>query len=282
MNILLTGHTGFIGSTLSNVLTNAGHTINSISRSTGFDLTEFDVARKLPFSDAVVHLAGMVGVEESWKFPEKFYKSNCDSTIAIAEYARINNLPVVFLSSYMYGTPQYLPIDELHPVTYNNPYAYSKKLSEDILYSYHKLFGLNVVVLRPMNIYGKGMANGNIIDLIAGQSKFGDDIVLRDLSPKRDYLHVDDLCSAIECIFKQPFLGGYNIFNLGFGVSYSVSEVISTLGQVLCRDFRVKETGEVRANEIADCYADISKFSSQFSWTPSLNFRDGLTKTFSF
>ena len=117
MNILLTGHSGFVGLTLSHTLVAAGHSISAISRSTSYDLCEFDVAKRLPLSDVIVHLAGLVGVEESWKFPDKFIRLNCDSTIAIAEYARINKLPVIFLSSFMYGTTTYLPIDENHPVS---------------------------------------------------------------------------------------------------------------------------------------------------------------------
>lgn len=276
MIILLTGHTGFIGAKLSGVLSSSGHTVIGVSKSSGFDLSVLDIARELPFSNIIVHLAGLVGVEESWKYPAKFLKANCDSTIAIAEYARINKVPVVFLSSYMYGTPSYLPVDEDHPVSFNNPYAYSKKLSEDVLYSYYKLFGLNVVVLRPMNIYGHGMGNGNIIDLIVKQANSGDNIVLRDLSPKRDFLHVNDLCSAISCVVDQPALDGFNIYNLGSGVSHSVAEIIDEIGFVLGRNFNVKETGEVRVNEIPDCYADISKFSGLFSWMPKTSFRDGL------
>lgn len=279
MNVLLTGHTGFVGAALSRILLDFGHTISGISKSAGFDLNEFDVINRLPLSNMVVHLAGLVGVEESWKCPGKFIKANCDTTISIAEYARVNKVPVIFLSSYMYGTPAYLPIDENHPVSYNNPYAYSKKLSEDILYSYYKLFGINVAVLRPMNIYGNGMGNGSILDLIINQANSGDDIILRDLSPKRDYLHIDDLCNAICNVVNQPVLDGFNIFNLGYGVSYSVAEIIDEIGFVLGRDFRVKATGEVRINEILDCYADISKFSAQFSWKPNINLRDGLVKT---
>ncbi len=279
MKILLTGNTGFIGTNLTKAIADYGFTVSGISRATGFDLNIADVANGLPLSNAVIHLAGIVGVEQSWKCPEKFLRINCDTTTSIAEYARINKVPIIFLSSYMYGSPVYLPIDEGHPVSCNNPYAYSKKLSEDILHAYHKLFGIDVVVLRPMNIYGAGMDNGSIIDLIMKQANSGDDIVLRDLSPKRDYLHVDDLCNAILSIVKKPIPAGFNIFNLGYGFSYSVSEVLAEMELVLRRKFRVNKTGEVRANEIQDCYADSSKFINQFSWRPHLNIKDGLTKT---
>jgi UDP-glucose 4-epimerase len=179
----------------------------------------------------------------------------------------------------MYGTPIYLPIDEKHPTGCNNPYAYSKKLSEDILYAYHKLYGIDVIILRPMNIYGKGMANGSIIDLIVKQANLSDEIVLRDLSPKRDYLHVDDLCFAIIKTINNNVSSGFNIFNLGYGVSYSVLDVIVEIGKVLNRNFSIKETGEIRINEILDCYADISKFSNHYKWIPKLNIKDGLLKT---
>lgn len=279
MNVLLTGHTGFVGAALSFRLSSLGHGVIGVSKSNGYQLHSLNLNSQLPVSDFVVHLAGMVGVEHSWKHPDEFFNVNYNSTLAIAEYARKYKVPVVFLSSYMYGTPIYLPVDEKHPTSCNNPYAYSKKMSEDILYAYHKLFGIDVVVLRPMNLYGIGMGSSNIIDLIAKQALLSDQIVLRDLSPKRDYLHIDDLCSGILKVVNSKSLTGFNIFNLGYGVSYSVLDIVTEIGALLNRKLIVKETGEVRVNEILDCYADISKFSNQFDWVPKLNIKDGLSKT---
>jgi UDP-glucose 4-epimerase len=71
----------------------------------------------------------------------------------------------------------------------------------------------------------------------------------------------------------------YLVFNLGYGVSYSVLDIIKEIGLLLKRNFIIKETGEVRVNEIMDCYADISKFSSCFNWVPKLNIKDGLSRT---
>jgi GDP-4-dehydro-6-deoxy-D-mannose reductase len=279
MKILLTGHTGFVGAALSHNLSSCNHEVIGVSRATGYELHDLKTDDHLPASNVVIHLAGVVGVEQSWKYPDQFLNINYNSTLAIAEYARKHKVPVVFLSSYMYGNPIYLPVDEKHPTSCNNPYAYSKKMSEDALYAYHKLFGIDVVVLRPMNLYGVGMASSNIIDLIAKQALSGDQIVLRDLSPKRDYLHVDDLCSGILKVVNSKSLTGFNIFNLGYGVSYSVLDIVTEIGALLNRKLSVKETGEVRVNEILDCYADISKFSSRFDWVPKLNIKDGLLKT---
>lgn len=276
MDILVTGHSGFVGTALSRTLVNAGHNVIGASRSTGIDLCKIDGLMGLPRAKMVVHLAGLVGVEASWKNPADFIGQNCASTVAVAEYARRYNVPVVFLSSYMYGDPQYLPIDERHPVSCNNPYAYSKKLSEDILGSYFRLFGLNVVVLRPMNVYGPGMGNGNIIDLILSQAQRESKVVLRDLSPRRDYLHVDDLCQAVSRIVASPLVGGYFVYNLGTGVSQSVLDIVSKTQVALGRRLEVVETGEARINEIRDCYADISLFSDRFGWTPTISFEEGL------
>jgi nucleoside-diphosphate-sugar epimerase len=279
MIILLTGHSGFVGAALNRTLSCLDHKVIGISRSTGYELQNLKINEQLPESNIVIHLAGVVGVEESWKNPEKFLSVNYNSTLAIAEYARKYKVPVIFLSSYMYGTPIYLPIDEKHPASCNNPYAYSKKISEDILYAYHKLYDIDVIVLRPMNLYGKGMMNGNIIDIIAKQANLGDEIVVRDLSPKRDYLHVDDLCIAITQVLNKDSLSGFDIFNLGYGASHSVLDIIKHIGMLLNRKLIIKETGEIRANEILDCYANISKFSSRFNWMPELNIKDGLLRT---
>jgi GDP-4-dehydro-6-deoxy-D-mannose reductase len=279
MTILLTGHTGFVGAALNRGLSSLDYDVIGVSRSTGYELQSLNVSNQLPTSNLVIHLAGMVGVELSWKFPEEFLSVNYNSTLTIAEYARKHKVPVIFLSSYMYGDPKYLPIDEKHPTSFNNPYAYSKKISEEILYAYHKLYGIDVVVLRPMNLYGVGMAGSNIIDIISKQALLSDQITLRDLSPKRDYLHVDDLCAALLKTVGGKSLTGFNIFNLGYGVSYSVLDIVTEIGILLNRKLIVKETGEVRVNEIMDCYADISKFSNYFDWTPNLNIRDGLSRT---
>lgn len=279
MKILLTGQSGFVGTYLINILSGAGYSVIGISKSSGYDLEEPFVFNELPDSDLIIHLAGAVGVERSWENPESYYRINYLTTLSVAEYARKRKVPIIFLSSYMYGYPDYLPVDEKHPVNCNNPYAYSKKMSEDILFSYNKLFGVAVKIVRPMNLYGRGMAEGNIIGLILRQTNIGDTIHLRDLSPRRDYLHIEDLSFAICQIIKKGHIEGLDIYNLGFGKSYSVAEIIEELGMLMGKKFKVIETGEKRINEIADCYADITKFSKEFEWKPVLNLKDGLLKT---
>lgn len=279
MKILLTGHTGFVGLHVERSLRDAGFTTYNVSRTGGHNLTDKAALLKTPDCDLIVHLAGEVGVEQSWVDPDHFYRTNYLATLAVAEYARKRKTPVILLSSYMYGNPGYLPIDETHPVSCNNPYAYSKKMSEDILISYNQLFGVSVKILRPMNLYGKGMPESNIVGLILRQACAGSVIRLRDLSPKRDYMHVTDLASAILSIIEKGVIGGLDIYNLGIGKSYSVADIIVETGLLTGKQFEVIETAEKRANEISDCYANIDKFSEEFSWKPKVTLREGLRTT---
>lgn len=274
---MITGHTGFVGKALVAYLAKTDISIIGVARSNGFDLEDLMISDKLPDADLVVHLASCVGVALSWQNPELFYRTNYLTALTIAEYSRKRNIPIVFMSSYMYGDPKYLPIDEKHPVNCNNPYAFSKKIAEDIIFSYHKLFGINATLIRPMNLYGAGMPTDNLIGLLLSQAKGGNQIEVRDLSPKRDYLYIEDLCRAIYLIITNK-VNGFQIYNLGSGHSHSVKELIHKLSNCMQKKLEIIETSEKRKNEISDCYADISKFANQYNWRPEIDLIEGLKR----
>lgn len=277
MKVLITGHTGFVGKALVDYLKDSSIEIIGIAKENGFDLEKEKSSNDLPDSDIIVHLAGRVGVPASWENSESFYRTNYLTTLSIAEYAKKNKIPIILMSSYMYGDPEYLPIDEKHPVNFNNPYAFSKKIAEDVIVSYHKLFGIQAIILRPMNLYGQGMPTENLMGLILTQAKQSSRIEVRDLSPRRDYLYIEDLCRAISLIINKR-IEGLEFYNLGFGTSYSVAEIIQAISSLMQKSFEIIETTEKRVNEINDCYADISKFSNNFGWTPTVNLQEGLRR----
>lgn len=282
--ILVTGHKGFIGSVLLSALRQcAEFEIIGISRSDGKNLLNFESIADLPGVDKIVHLAGSVGVMRGWSNPCETYRNNIIPTLNILEYARIRKTPVIYMSSYVYGTPVYLPIDEVHPINCRNPYASSKRQAEMLCESYSRDFRIPVTILRPFNIYGPGQTRKSLIPHIIRQAKEKHSIEVKDLRPKRDYLYIDDLTDALlKVICSESEQMGVETYNLGFGKSYSVQDIIDITLKVMNIEISVLSTKEHRPNEIMNCYSDSQKFSEHFDWKPQTNLVEGITKLLEF
>jgi UDP-glucose 4-epimerase len=279
-SVLVTGHTGFIGQNLAIALNQRGMVWCGVSLSNGFDLTVPGSLDRLPAADWVVHLAGRTGVPESWWNPAPFYRSNLDATLSVLEYARHTGAAVLYLNSYMYGVPRYLPIDESHPVDCNNPYAWSKRQGEMLCEAYARDFGVRVVSFRAFNIYGPYQPTSLLMAHVLAQALAGDSIVVKDLAPKRDYLWVGDMVNAIVTTLNSS-PEGFTVYNVGFGRSYSVKEVIdAALAELGLR--RIICSGESRIHEIDDCYCDNTHFRHAFGWSPTVSLKEGIARMVSF
>lgn len=246
-----------------------------VCRSKGQELCHENALADFPSVDAIVHLAGSVGVPESWKQPETIYQNNLLSTLTVLKFARKQPTPLIFLSSYVYGLPAYLPIDEKHPVNCSNPYAQSKYLAECLCEAYHRDFDVPLVILRPFNIYGPGQRMMDLISQVAQQAKKGNPIEVNDLAPKRDYLHVSDLVHAILQLLRtdrQPC----GVYNLGTGRSHSVQDMIDIVLKVAKKRVPVVCRNRIRKNEIMDCRCDCRKFMTQFDWKPRVSLQTGI------
>ena len=188
-HILVTGASGFIGKRLVKKLRTAGSIVTTISSING------DIAEPNTFSDLnnldvdfVYHLAGKTFVPESWSNPALFHRINVSGTLNVLELCRLKNIPMAFVSSYLYGAPKYQPIDELHPIEPNNPYALSKANAEDLCRFYALHYGIPIAIFRPFNIFGPGQSKLFLIPKIIDQIFEDQSISLDDLSPRRDYL----------------------------------------------------------------------------------------------
>lgn len=278
--ILVTGHKGFIGSALVSALRQyAEFEIIGVSRSDGKNLLNFESIADLPGVDKIVHLAGSVGVMRSWSKPCETYLNNIIPTLNILEYARIHKASVIYMSSYVYGIPVYLPMDELHPINCRNPYASSKRQAEMLCEAYSRDFRIPVTILRPFNIYGQGQTRNSLIPHIIRQAKEKHSIKVKDLGPKRDYLYIDDLTDALlKVICSESEQMGVETYNLGFGKSYSVQDIIDITLNLINKKISVHSSKEYRPNEIMDCYSDSQKFSEHFGWKPQTNLVEGITK----
>jgi UDP-glucose 4-epimerase len=272
--IAVTGSSGFIGRHLLGALREQQYNIIEIDIEKDLDISDWSKARNIPHFDIIIHLAAKTFVPDSFKRPHEFYFVNQSSTLNVLELARINSASVIYFSSYLYGTPEYLPIDEKHPLKPHNPYAQSKIICEKICEGYYRDFGVPVIIFRPFNIYGPGQNSSFLIPGIIEQQKSGK-ILLKDPRPKRDFIHVSDIIYAVMLAIKleNP---GLQTFNLGTGKSYSVEEIVNLIIKYYGKRTVVKYTNEYRPGEVLDTIADIRKISTVLKWSPSINIEKGL------
>ena len=271
--ILVTGASGFIGRQLTPHLQGAGHEVVAVTGSDG-NVSERATWDALPATDVVVHLAARSFVPASWDDPAAFVEVNVLGTVHALEYCRQHGAALVFLSSYMYGAPERLPIREDAPLAAQNPYALSKKLAEEACRFYAERFGIPVTVLRPFNVYGPGQALPFLIPFIIGQVETGGGIRVKDLEPRRDYVYVGDLVEAITAAVAQP--RGFRVLNVGSGESVSVADLIAIIQETWGTSLPVSSEGVRRKDEIMDTIADVTAAACELGWRPRVSLRDGL------
>lgn len=271
--VLVTGGSGFVGRSLVRFLKDAGVDVLAPGREI------LDVAAG-SFPDVsvdwVIHLAGRTYVPASWSEPADFYRVNALGTVNVLEYCRRTQAKLIHVSGYCYGIPEGLPISETAPLKPNNPYALSKCAAEEACRFFFECLQMPVMIVRPFNIYGPGQSASFLIPRIVEQAIDPDvaAIVVEDDTPRRDYVHLDDVIGAIESLRRSPKLGG--TFNIGSGESYSVAEVAEMVRSAANVSKPFVSRGNRRVNDIPDVIADITAIRDAAGWSPSITLRDGL------
>ena len=312
MNILLTGGAGYIGSHTAVVLAHAGHKVvllDNFSNSSPEVIERLEKILQSPLAfieadvrdteklkqvlnehqiDAVIHFAGLKAVGESVAKPIEYYANNIQGTISLLQAmssAKVKKL-VFSSSATVYGDPQYLPIDEEHPLKATNPYGRSKLHIEEILSDVarsDKEWRINCLrYFNPVGAHESGLIGENprgipnnlmpfVMQVAAGKQAelkiFGDDYSTRDGTGVRDYIHVMDLAeghkAALDFLDKET---GWHAINLGTGTGYSVREILkmfeTTNNKVV--PFTVTKR---RDGDIAECYANPEKAKNILHWT---------------
>lgn len=275
MSILITGHSGFIGKYLVAKLQEKAYELKLADLSNGIDVCHSQDLEQLGSATIVIHLANLTYVPASFADPRVFYETNFQSTLNVLEFCRKHNARLIYLSSYMYGVPNYQPIDEDHPKQAFNPYSQTKIICENLCEGYHRDFNVPITIFRPFNIYGKGQNPNFLVPQIIEQARQGK-IMIKDERPKRDYIHVEDAVRAIIKAVEKPDHKGLRIYNLGTGVSYSVREVIDIIRSHFKNEVEYVCSNETRPNEVMDTRADITCIKNELGWEPRISLSDGI------
>jgi GDP-4-dehydro-6-deoxy-D-mannose reductase len=276
-NILVTGADGFIGKRLVGMLKSAGHSVLELGRADG-DIKDPETLK--PFHEVPVdflfHLAGRTFVPDSWREPVSFQHVNVIGAANVLELCRKKKIPLTCVSAYLYGIPASLPIKETDRVEPNNPYALSKSIAESICNFYAMHFDVPVTIVRPFNIYGIGQKMHFLIPEIIAQIKAGTSIHVKDLTPRRDYLYLDDLVDGLMRTMMNK--SGHRVYNFGYGSSLSVKEIIGVIQSLAETSLEIICESLPRKNEIQDVYADIGRAQEELAWQPRHSFEDGIRK----
>jgi len=300
--ILLTGATGFIGSHLTEYLVEQGFNVIVFDRYNSNndwgwledskykndfqvilgDIRDYDsVSKAMNGCDAVFHLAALIGIPYSYISPLAYIRTNIAGTYNVLESAKILGLEQVLVTSTSetYGTAQYVPIDEKHPLVGQSPYSASKISADQLAVSYYKSFELPVKLVRPFNTYGPRQSARAIIPTIISQLLNGKTkIELGSLTPTRDLTFVKDTCAGFEEIYKSDSLFG-EVTNIGMKAEISIGELAKLIAELMDVELSIKTTdGRIRPknSEVERLFCDNAKLLKYTSWKPNYSLKQGI------
>ena len=279
--VLVTGSKGFVGKHLCNRLSKNGLSVVSGDKNDDnkFNVTDMDHLQFIEDVEAIIHLAAKSNVVYSYNNTYNTYHTNVLGTLNILEFARMRNIrKLIFVSTYVYGEPKYLPVDEKHPINPHSPYHNSKLLAEHICENYSHHFGIDVVTLRPFYLYGPNFRSDSFISSVIRQIKENGKVLLSGDRTQRDFLFIDDFINLLAIILNK-FPRGYNVFNVGSGTSHTLKEVAEIIAKLMNKKIIINYDKESRPNDTIYMKADISKVSNSFNWKPLVDINKGLKLT---
>lgn len=304
--VLVTGADGFIGSHLVEELVRQGREVRAFVYYNSFDswgwldtvpeqtksaIEVFPgdirdgaaVRRALKGCDGVLHLAALIGIPYSYVAPESYIATNVTGTLNVVEAARDlgSSKVVVTSTSEVYGTAQYVPIDEEHPLVGQSPYSATKIGADQVALSYYRSFDTPVAVVRPFNTYGPRQSARAVIPTVITQIADGRRrIKLGSLHPTRDLSFVRDTARGMIAVYDSKASLG-EVINLGSNFEVSVGEVVKTITRLMRADIEI-ETEEARLrpakSEVERLFAATDKACRLLDWAPEYGGLDGLVR----
>lgn len=305
--VLITGADGFIGSHLTEYLMDKGYEVKAFTYYNSFNtwgwldtfpkekLSELEifqgdirdpngVREAMKGVDGVFHLAALIAIPFSYHSPDSYVDTNIKGTLNVLQAARDLNLERVLITSTseVYGTAQYVPIDEKHPYQGQSPYSATKIGADRLAESFYRSFGLPVTIVRPFNTFGPRQSARAVIPTIITQLLAGkEEISLGSLTPTRDFNYVKDTANGFYEIARSDRTIGEEI-NIATQREISIGDLAHELirqinpeARIICDEQRTRpEKSEV--NRLLGCNEKILRLTG---WKPAYTFEQGLTET---
>jgi len=302
---LVTGADGFIGSHLAEQLVAAGARVRALSLYNSWndwgwleqvsclkqvevvtgDVRDAHCCDELTRGiDVVFHLAALIPIPYSYRAPDSFVDTNVKGTLYLCQAARRNGVKrfIQTSTSEVYGTAQYVPIDEKHPLQPQSPYSATKIGSDSIALSFYYSFGTPLVVARPFNTYGPRQSARAVIPSIIIQVAGGKTTIsLGNLAATRDFTYVEDTCRGFLAIAEMEG-GEGEVFHIGSNHEIAVGDLVNLISDIMGKNVRVEcEQERLRPDksEVHRLKCDNSKLRGASGFVPQIPLREGLERT---
>lgn len=304
-NILVTGADGFIGSHLTEMLVKQGYSVKALSQYNSFNnwgwLEDVDCISEIEVLtgdvrdphyckhitknvDTVFHLAALIAIPYSYVAPDSYVDTNVKGTLNICQAALDNGVQRVIhtSTSEVYGTAQYVPIDEKHPLQPQSPYSASKIGADAMAMSFFNSFDLPLTIARPFNTYGPRQSARAVIPTIISQIASGmKQIKLGDTTPTRDFNYVEDTCRGFIALANCESAIG-EVVNIGSNYEISVIDTLEMIRDIMGSSVEfVHDEMRVRPgkSEVFRLWCDNSKIKKMTGFEPNYSIRAGLEAT---
>jgi NAD dependent epimerase/dehydratase len=303
--VLITGADGFIGSHLVEMLVDNGYQVKALSQYNSFNnwgwLEGLDCKNDIEILsgdirdphycksitkdvDVIFHLAALIAIPYSYIAPDSYVDTNIRGTLNICQAAKENGgIQIIHTStSEVYGTAQYLPIDEKHPLQPQSPYSATKIAADAMAMSFYNAFNLPVTIARPFNTYGPRQSARAVIPTIITQIANGaKEIKLGDVTPTRDFNYVDDTCRGFIALAKCDEAIGQTV-NIGSNFEISIGETLNLIKELMDSDVEFiidKDRLRPSKSEVFRLWCDNSKIEKLTGFKPQVDIREGLQRT---
>ncbi len=304
MRVLVTGADGFIGSHLTEMLLERGYQVRALAQYNSFnywgwiddlshenleivsgDVRDPNYCREIVKDmDVVFHLAALIAIPYSYVAPGSYVDTNVNGTLNICQAAKdLKTKKVIVTStSEVYGTAQYVPIDEKHPKQPQSPYSASKIGADMMAMSYYNSFDLPVVIARPFNTYGPRQSARAIIPTIISQIASGvKEIKLGDLTPTRDFNYVTDTCEGFIALAESDEVIGKEV-NIASNSEISMEATLNLIAEIMESDVQfVQDEQRLRPekSEVFRLYGDNTLIKSLTNFNSAVSLEEGLRQT---
>ncbi len=303
--VLITGADGFIGSHLCEMMVAKGYHVKALAQYNSFNnwgwLENVNCKKDIeiltgdirdPYFcktiskdvDVIFHLAALIAIPFSYVAPDSYVETNIKGTLNICQAAKENGISKLIhtSTSEVYGTAQYVPIDEKHPLQPQSPYSASKIAADSMVMSFYNSFDLPVTVARPFNTYGPRQSARAIIPTIITQIASGKkEIKLGDTSPTRDFNYVEDCCRGFIMLAESNKTIG-EIINIGSNSEISIAETVKLIKELMSSDVTLindEQRNRPKKSEVFRLWCDNQKINRLVGYKSQVNIKDGLKKT---